>query len=88
MANQVDWNKHIVEVFIEEAMLSEIEVQVLQTRVRGIPISQQAQMLNVSESSVNRIVNKLKKKYDNVQQYHSDLPPRRVSKEEIFMDNN
>lgn len=88
MANQVDWNKHIVEVFIEEAMLSEIEIQVLQTRVRGIPISQQAQMLNISESSVNRIINRLKKKYDNVQQYHEDLPKRRVSKEEEYMDNN
>ena len=85
---QVEWTRHIVDTFIEEAMLSEIEVKVLETRVKGMPISQQAQLLNISESSVNRIISRLKQKYDSVQKYHPDLPPRRVSNEEIYMDNN
>lgn len=88
MAKQVEWTKHIVEVFIEEAMLSELEIAILDTRVRGIPISQQAAMFNLSESSVNRIIKTLKKKYDCVQRYHPDLPPRRMSNEEVYMDNN
>lgn len=88
MAKQVEWTKHIVAVFEEEAMLSEIEKAILETRVRGIPISQQAIMFNMSESSVNRIIKTLKLKYDCVQHYHPDLPVRRKSREEIYMDNN
>lgn len=88
MAKQVEWNKHIVEVFIEEAMLSEEEIFILETRVKGYPISKQAELLSMSESSVNRIINRLKKKYDNIQKYHPDLPKRRISNQELFMDNN
>lgn len=88
MAKQVPWNKIIVETFIEEAMLSEEEEWVLRTRVAGWTRTKQADQLGMSLSSLDRIIATLKTKYDNVQKYNPLLPPRRMSKEEEFMDNN
>jgi len=89
MAKQVKWTQNIVREFSEKAMLSEDEIFVLVTRVKGVPISRQAQELNVSESTVNRIVSTLKKKYDIVQKEYPDVfPIRRNSAKETWMDNN
>lgn len=89
MAHQVKWTKDIVREFSDKAMLSEDEIFVLVTRVKGVPISIQAQELHCSESTVNRIVANLKKKYDTVQKEYPDVfPIRRTSKEEEWMDNN
>lgn len=88
MAKEVPWNKIIVETFIEEAMLTKEEEWVLRTRVAGWPISRQASELNLSESTVHRIIARLKKKYDNVQKYNPILPPRKTSKKEQWMDEN
>jgi len=88
MAKQVPWNKIIVETFIEEAMLSEEEEWVLRTRVAGWPRTKQADQLGMSLSSLDRIISTLKIKYDNVQKYNPLLPPRKMSKEEEYLDNN
>jgi len=88
MAKQVDWTKKIVETFIEEAMLSDLEQKVLKTRVQGWTRTKQAYEFNISMPTLDRCIATLKKKYDEVQKYHPDLPKRRVSKEEEYMDNN
>lgn len=89
MANQVRWNKYIYERFVEEAMLSQIEQDILKTRIQKIPISVQASMFNTSESTVSRIIAQLKEKYDDVQRlYPDDFPVRVVSEEEKWMDSN
>lgn len=89
MAHQVKWTKDIVREFSDKAMLSEDEIFVLVTRVKGVPISIQAQELHCSESTVNRIVSNLKKKYDIVQKENPDLfPERKKSAKEDWMDNN
>ena len=56
MAKQVPWNKFILEEFIELALLNSEEEFVLRTRIAGWSIDQQADKLNVSNSSVNRII--------------------------------
>lgn len=89
MSKQVPWTKTIMQCFIDEAMLSEEEIFILETRVKGWPISKQAAELNRSESSIHKSIAQLKKKYDRVQKLHPDtMPPRRASAKEAYMDTH
>lgn len=87
MAHQVIWTKEVLENFIELAMLSEEEVFIMRTRIKGWTVTRQAIELNKSESSVHRSISLLKKKYDKVQAEHPEIfPPRRFSMKEAYMD--
>lgn len=88
MAKQVPWTKIIVETFIEEGMLSEDEQMILRTRAAGWSRTKQAAELGMSLSSVDRIIARLKVKYDHVQKYNPLLPPRKYSAEETYMDTH
>lgn len=88
MSKQVPWNEDIYTEFSRLAMLSDIEKEILRTRIMGYSITWQAMHFNISESSVNRIISRLKKKYDLVQPYSDKLPKRRKSAEEVYMDNH
>lgn len=88
MAHQVPWNKIIVETFIKEAMLSEDEEWVLRTRVAGWSRTKQAMELGMSISTIDKIIKRLKDKYDNVQKYEPLLPPRKPSDKETWMDTH
>lgn len=89
MAHQVEWNKYLYDFFCEHAMLSEEEKFVLLTRIQGWTVTQQAMQLSKSPSSVANTISKLKKKYDSVQsQYPNELPKRKTSAKELYMDNN
>lgn len=86
MAHQVPWNKIIVETFIEEAMLTKDEEWILRTRVAGWSRTKHAVELNMSIANVDKIISRLKQKYDNVQKYNPLLPPRKPSAQETWMD--
>lgn len=88
MAHQVPWNKIIVETFVSEALLTKEEEMILRTRVAGWSRTKQAMELNISISTVDAIIARLKKKYDNVAKYNPLLPPRKSSAQETWMDNN
>lgn len=88
MAHQVPWNKIIVETFIEEAMLTKDEEWILRTRVAGWSRTKQALELNMSIASVDKIIARLKKKYDGVAKMNPLLPPRKNSAKETWMDEN
>lgn len=88
MSNQVPWNKVILERFIELAVLTKDEEAIMRTRVAGWTITQQSIELGMSVSTVNRIIDKLKKKYDAVQKYDPILPPRKSSAKELYMDTH
>lgn len=88
MAHQVAWTKLIVEEFIKEAMLSKDEEYIIRTRAVGHTITQQAMELNMSVDNVNKIIARLKKKYDKVSMYDPLLPPRKFSSKETYMDEN
>ena len=88
MVHQVPWNKIIVETFIEEAMLTKDEEWILRTRGAGWSRTKQAVELNMSITNVDKIISKLKKKYDNVQKYNPLLPPRKPSDQETWMDTH
>lgn len=88
MAKQIPWNKIILEEFIALASLTKEEEMVMRTRVDGWTVTQQAQAFGMSESTVNRIIKRLKVKYDGVQPYSPLLPPRKFSVEETYMDTH
>lgn len=88
MAHQVPWNKIILEEFIKEAILTKEEEIIMRTRVAGWSRTKQAMELNMSTANVDKIIARLKKKYDNVQKYDVLLPPRKPSAQETWMDQN
>lgn len=88
MAKQICWTKKIVDTFIEEACLTKEEQDILRTRVAGLTISEQAEKFSISVGKVNRIIKRLKWKYDNVQKYCKDLPLRKMSAAELYMDTH
>lgn len=88
MAKQVPWNKIILEEFINLAMLTKDEEAIMRTRVAGWTRTQQSMELGMSLATVDRIIARLKVKYDQVQKYSPLLPPRRDSAEETYMDTH
>ena len=89
MSHQILWTDKLTEEFIKCAALSDNEAYIIRTRARGYTVTQQAMYLGLSESTVHRMIAKLKTKYDAVQKEQPDLfPVRKVSKTEQFMDEN
>ena len=89
MSHQVIWTARVVELFETAANLNDLEKQILESRVHGMTIRQQALFYNLSESTVSRIVARLKRKYDEVQkEFPDDLKPRRKSAAETYLDEN
>lgn len=77
-----------METFIEDAMLSKEEEMILRTRASGWTRTEQSIKLGMSISTVDKIIARLKKKYDVAQQFNPLLPPRKSSAKETYMDNN
>lgn len=88
MSHQVPWGKIILEEFIEQAALTDLEEQIMRTRVAGWSRVKQADAFGISLSTLDRIINTLKKKYDAAQKFSAILPPRKVSSQEVWMDTH
>lgn len=88
MARQVPWTKVIVEEFISLASLSKEEEAVMRTRAAGYTIIEQSMALGMSTRKIDRIIRRLKIKYDLVQPYSVLLPPRKNSAQETYMDTH
>ena len=83
---QILWTKKIVDTFIKEGMLTKEERDVLLLRVQGYTIAEQAEMLNISDSKVNRITRRLKIKYDALQGTINELPKRTETTKELYRE--
>lgn len=88
MSHQVAWTKVIVEEFVKEGLLSKDEEMILRTRAAGWTRTKQAMELGMSVATVDRIIKRLKVKYDKVQAHSPLLPPRKFSAQETYMDEN
>ena len=88
MSKEVIWSKIILETFVEEALLTKEEEMIIRTRVAGWTRTKQALELNISVANVDKIIARLKLKYDEVQKYNLILPPRKNSEAEDYMDKN
>lgn len=88
MAHEVIWTKLIVETFLSEANLSKEDEMILRTRAAGWSRTRQSTELNMSLSSIDRRIKRMKQIYDVVQKTNPILPPRKESKEEEWMDTH
>ena len=71
------WNKILLEEFLSIATLTEIEEKVLRSKLAGYTISQQADIFNMSVSSINRALKSIDEKYDDAEKYSLILPTRK-----------
>ena len=83
---QILWTRKLVETFIKEGMLTKEEKEVLLLRVKGYTISETSELINISDSKVNRIIRRLKIKYDNLQGTIEELPKRKETTKELYRE--
>ncbi len=89
MDSGIIWTDKLTEAFIERGALSDDEAFIMRTRARGYSVSYQAMQLHKSESTVARMISKIKQRYDAVQkEYPEEFPIRKSSKVEKWMDEN
>lgn len=88
MAHQVPWCRRYLDIFIREACLSDLEAQIMETRVKGWSRTQQCFEFGLSPAALDRMIARLKRKYDECQRHNPELPKRRTSKEETWQDQN
>lgn len=76
----IDWTKEIYEKFLENAILTDEEKEILYYRIiKHWPQVKQADELHISLSTLNRTLKKCKCKYDEVQKNKSlNLPLRKT----------
>lgn len=79
MSHQVIWTKLILETFIEDANLSKDEEIIMRTRAAGWTRTEQSMKLGMSVSMVDKLIARLKTKYDAAARYNPLLPPRKAS---------
>ena len=88
MSHQAIWTKIILERSIEVGNLTKEEEAVMRTRAAGWTRTEQSMKLGMSLSTIDRIIKRLKVKYDRAQKYDVLLPPRKQSSHELYMDEN
>lgn len=60
----------------------------MRTRVAGWTRTKQAMEFHISMATLDRIIKRLKIKYDTVQAQDERLPVRRESAQELYMDTH
>lgn len=88
MSKQVPWNEQIFEEFKRLAKLNPLEVEIMECRIAEMPRSVICDKLGISLATHDRIIARLKVKYDNVQRSSDVLPPRKFSAKETWMDTH
>lgn len=89
MSKQVKWTADTLERFITYGLLDNESEFIMRNRCKNMPITRMAMELNRSESWVHKRVAYLKKLYDEVQRQHPDeMPVRKASAKETWMDEN
>ena len=78
------WTKAIFDEFVKRAMLSDEEIAVIETSIRGWSRVKQSLELNMSLSKIQRIKRRCEIKYDVAQKESDILPERKRSKSDLF----
>lgn len=78
------WTKAIFDEFVKRAMLSDEEIAVIETSIRGWSRVKQSLELNMSLSKIQRIKRRCEAKYDVAQKESDILPERKRSKSDLF----
>lgn len=74
--NDIAWDKIKLEEFKSLALLTEFEILVLESRIKGWSRTKQSIEFNCSLSTIDRTMKQIRMKYDNVCNYSNVLLPR------------
>ena len=74
--NDLLFNSRLLGAMSEHACLTEEELNVLKDWANGKSVAYTAMKRSISDSTVYRIRNRLRRKYDSIHTY-ADLPPRK-----------
>ena len=74
--NDLLFNSRLIGAMSEHAFLTEEEMNVLKDWADGKSVAGTSMDRNISDSTVYRIRNRLRRKYDSIQGY-ANLPPRK-----------
>ena len=91
MSHEVVWTERVEKFFAEKGNLTEHERKILHLRVMGLTRTQIKFYLDDGTEvwTIDRIVKKLKKRYDVVQKEYPDiLPVRKECEQEAYMDTH
>lgn len=79
MYHEVKWTKERIENFKKHGELTCIQCKLLDMRVNNIKVFAQARELNVSDRTINRMIEDIKKIYDDLSKKDSVMfPPRKI----------
>ena len=89
MAHQVIWTKKTLDFFLEHSGMNDFQKQIMIDRCQNMTVIQMSLKYHCSDSTVHKEIAKIKKIYDVVQKEHPDeLPPRKKSSKELYMDTH
>lgn len=89
MAKQVIWTKKTLDFFLENSGMNDFQKQIMIDRCKNLTVIQMSIKYNCSESTVHKEIAKIKKIYDATQKQHpEELPPRKKSAKELYMDTH
>lgn len=71
------WNKVILDEFIRLAMPTDLEIQLIKSRMADKSRVQQSFEESMGVATVDYVFKSIRKKYDAVQPYSDILPPRK-----------
>ena len=76
MSHKILWTRSMLDEFVQEAILTKDEEFIVRTRAEGWSRQQQAFELNRSVQSIDRMIKKIKVKYDNIAKHKERSPAR------------
>lgn len=89
MSKQVIWTKRTLDFFLENSGMNDFQKQIMTDRCANMTVIQMSMKYHCCESTVHKEIAKIKRIYDEVQRQHPDeLPPRKKSSKELYMDTH
>lgn len=76
MSHKILWTRSMLDEFVKEAIMTKDEEFIVRTRAEGWSRQQQAFELHTSLQSVDRMIKKIKLKYDNIARQNERFPAR------------
>lgn len=72
--DKVPWNRVILDEFISLALLTDEEEQIVRARAAGWSRIKMCHTFNMSLATIDRIIKRIKIKYDSARKYSEILP--------------
>lgn len=87
MAHQVIWTKKTLNFFLDHSGMNDFQKQLMIDRCNSMTVVEMSFAYHCSESKIHKEIAKIKKIYDEVQSQHpNELPKRKTSAKELYMD--